>query len=360
MPRLGWRWCRHDRRRPRPGAGVGRPVRHRQFRRRVEHRRVDRSDLRVVYYEPFTEGVSWRRRARPSYEHRIGHHDLRLLIHQRSPACDDHRQVEVLQSADAVVAARAWLGRPAAPRRRSRCRGCTLACWCARTGRGRTSAAGSLTAGSRRKKRSSRCGAAVLHAPATLMCERDRAVVGRDGVEVAIHDPDQRVAIGSLVARHGRVAWRVRREVIGIVQVGRWAALAAWPSQPRVVGAREEPFGFGELAVLDAHADRNDRRLAPLFDRAEIAGLSGDRVEVPPLHLAKAGHRLPHAVARAHVDRILGLAESDDERGGSRIVLDDGSKILIEHGPQTRPIARLCRGRRCHADRHHHTDDPLE
>src|SRR5215204_4635398 len=60
LPR--WRRRRDDARRQRPVAVVRRPVRYRQFRGRVEHRRVDGANLRLVDEEPLAEHVARCRR----------------------------------------------------------------------------------------------------------------------------------------------------------------------------------------------------------------------------------------------------------------------------------------------------------
>src|SRR5688572_5418023 len=81
---------RDDRRRQRPVAVKRRPVRYRQFRWRIEHRRVDRPDLRLVDHEPLAERVSRRRRSGTPDENRVRQRDLRLLVDQGSPPRHDH------------------------------------------------------------------------------------------------------------------------------------------------------------------------------------------------------------------------------------------------------------------------------
>ena len=106
------------------------------------------------------------------------------------------------------------------------------------------------------------------------MRQRDGAVVRRDRVEVAVDDADERVAIRSLIARHDAIGRRVLREVLRIVQVGRRPSRLARAVEARIVGARDEPFRFGELPVLDAHANGDDGGAAALLHRPVVRGLA--------------------------------------------------------------------------------------
>ena len=118
-----------------------------------------------------------------------------------------------------------------------------------------------------------------------------------------------------------------------------------------------EPRAFGGLVTVHvavdapAHVERvhllhrhvvGVRPLCALILDLPMTGLTGD-----------AGvDGLPHAATRRDVDRVLGLPKADDERRGRRVVLDDGVQILVEHGPQTRAVARRGpRGRRCRLSR---------
>src|SRR5690606_9319573 len=97
-------------------------------------------------------------------------------------------------------------------------------------------------------------------------------------------------------------------------------------------------------AVLDAHAHRHDRGFAAFEDGAVVAGLAALGIEVPALNVAERGDALPNASAGRNVDRILGLAESDDERRLARVVRDDRLQVAIERRTKAVAIARGLRG----------------
>jgi hypothetical protein len=109
--------------------------------------------------------------------------------------------------------------------------------------------------------------------------------VRRDGVEVALDNPQQRRAIAALVARHDTIGRRVLRQIVRVVKIGGRPSRLPWTTQPGIVLAGQVPFDFGDLPILDAHADGDDGRAAPLHDRAEECGLPGHGIEVPALHI---------------------------------------------------------------------------
>ena len=129
------------------------------------------------------------------------------------------------------------------------------------------------------------------------MRERDGAVVRRDRVEVAVDDAHECGAVRTLVTRHDPLGRRVLRQVFWIVQVGRRPSRLPRTVEARIVRAGHEPFRFGELPVLDAHANGHDGGAAALFHGPVVRGLAGDRVQIASLHFAESGDSLPHAIA---------------------------------------------------------------
>ena len=92
------------------------------------------------------------------------------------------------------------------------------------------------------------------------------------------------------------------------------------PSTEKTSLARLTRICFGQSTAFHAHTDRHDRSAATLFHRAVVRRLAADWIEIPTLHGAEAGDRLPDPIARPHIDGVLGLPESDNERGSCRIV----------------------------------------
>src|SRR5690606_40001848 len=104
---------------------------------------------------------------------------------------------------------------------------------------------------------------------------------------------------------------------------------------------------------LDAHADRDDRRLVALLHGAVIRGLAADRIEVAPVDVAERGDRLPDAAPRSDVDRILGLAKADDERRRARFAGDHRVEITIEQRAKTPAVTVGLREGRARSEREH-------
>jgi hypothetical protein len=76
--------------------------------------------------------------------------------------------------------------------------------------------------------------------------------------------------------------------------------------------------------VLDFDAHGDDGLAAAFFDRAEVAGLRADGIEIAALQLAEGRHGLPNAGSGPNDDGVIGLAEADEQRGGRGVVLDHG------------------------------------
>src|SRR5204862_6922635 len=133
---------------------------------------------------------------------------------------------------------------------------------------------------------------AVLEPIAARMREHDAAVVRRDPVEVAVHDPDHRVARQLLLLRQLALGRRTRREPVGAPDVRRLRA-----RQTRSALARDVPLGLDDLVVVDLETRGRDREVAAPRDDAVVRGLAALLAVVPALHLAKPRHALPHARA---------------------------------------------------------------
>src|SRR6185503_5415534 len=143
-----------------------------------------------------------------------------------------------------------------------------------------------------------------------------------------VDDAYQRSAIGALIHRHDALGWRILRKVFRIVKIRRPASRLTLTIEPWIVLARDVPLAFGELLVLDSNTYGDDRGATSLLDRTVVPRLTRRGIEIAPLHFAERGHCLPHTVGRPHVDRVLGLAEADDERRGAWVVLHDRGEIL--------------------------------
>jgi len=72
--------------------------------------------------------------------------------------------------------------------------------------------------------------------------------------------------------------------------------------------------------------------------------LAADCIQVPALHLAEPRDGFPDSCARSHHDGVLGLPEADEQRRRGGIMFDDRSKILIECGLETSPVAVIRSG----------------
>src|SRR5690606_9101588 len=96
-------WRRHDAGGQRPVTVVGWPVRHRKFRRWIEHGGVHRTNLCSVDEEPFAEHVARRWRTGTPNEYGVRQHRLRFDVYQWNAARNDHCQVEAGQAVETVA-----------------------------------------------------------------------------------------------------------------------------------------------------------------------------------------------------------------------------------------------------------------
>ena len=122
------------------------------------------------------------------------------------------------------------------------------------------------------------------------MRQRDRAVVRRDRIEVAVDDAHERRAIAALIGGNDPLGRWILREIFRVVQIGRRPSRLPRSIEAWIVGARDVPLRFGELLVLDAHAHGDDGGVAALLHRAVVRRLTGCGVQIPALHFAETGH----------------------------------------------------------------------
>ena len=203
---------------------VGGPVRHRRLLGRIEHGRVNRSNLVAVDEEPFGEHVSPGCRAWFPHEHDHPQSDACFFIDDRVTPCGDQRHVELLQ-------VRRTVSSPAVCRRRAgrRLRASTI--------RDGTTSCTRAAAASRHHR-------SVLDTRAPGFVEDDRAVVGREPVEIAVGDRLQGGTGRAGVFGHRALGGRVRDETLGIHE------RPAWPVGSEVILARDDPFGFRDSSLF--------------------------------------------------------------------------------------------------------------
>ena len=134
-------------------------------------------------------------------------------------------------------------------------------------------------------------------------------------------------------------------QVVGPESVGLRLALRVETIDARSNTPRDDPFRFGDLAILHADADGGHRGFGALVQHAEEGRLPADRIVVAAVYFADGGDRFPGPFAKFHQLRVLRMAIAEEERRSLRIVLQDRLQVLVERRLQAGSIAGGAAGR---------------
>jgi hypothetical protein len=132
----------------------------------------------------------------------------------------------------------------------------------------------------------------------------------RDPIEVAVGDGHHGIAGPATLSGTRLVRRRVGGEVLRIEEIAGRLTRRRGPIESRVALSSDQPFGLGDLVLLNFHPHGHDRRRAAFLDRAEKARLSTDRIEITPLKFAERGNGLPHSGAGTHDHGVFRLTKT--------------------------------------------------